>query len=238
MLYLIGLGLWDEGELGNRAIEIAKRCAVYAELYTSAWHGSVKKLEEMIGKPVQVLKRADLEEDVQVLLNTTKETDVAIFVPGDPLAATTHIDLLIEAKKHKIPVRVIHNASVFSAVAEAGLQLYKFGRAATVPYTKQLAAVRDAVATNKAAGLHTLLLLDIDSILGPMTVKAAVEMLLTAKIVSKATRLVAAACLGSPQTDIVYDTADALTKKTMKTPAVLVIPDKLHFREKEALELL
>lgn len=237
MLYIIGLGLWDEHDVSQTALEIAKKCAVYAELYTSEWHGSIEKLGKLIGKPVHLLNRSGLEEDLQALLNTAKQTDVALFVPGDPLAATTHVDVLIEAKKQKIPVRVIHNASIFSAIAETGLQLYKFGRAATVPYTKQLAAVRDAVTSNRTAGLHTLLLLDIDPT-GPMTVATAVELLLDAKILTQQEKIIAAAALGSKNTNIIYYTATALSGKDMSTPAVLVVPGKLHFREKEALELL
>ncbi len=238
MLYLIGLGLWDETDLSVRAIEIAKNCAVYAELYTSAWKGSVKKLEELVGKKVRVLGRSDLEEHLQTLLNTAKETDVALFMPGDPLAATTHIDVWIEAKKQGIPVQVIHNASIFSAVAETGLQLYKFGRAATVPFTKQLAAVKDAVKTNRAEGLHTMLLLDIDPAKGPMTVSTAIGLLVEGKVLTQHEKIIAAAALGSENVKIAYDSADALSKKHMPVPAVLIVLGKLHFREEEALELL
>lgn len=238
MLYIIGLGLWDEADVSTRALEIAKKCAVYVELYTSQWHGSVKKLQEMLGKPVRILQRSDLEENAHVLLNTAKQTDVAVFVPGDPLAATTHVDLVIEAKKQNIPVRIIHNASIFSAVAETGLQLYKFGRAATVPWTKQLSAVRDAIETNKAAGLHTLLLLDIDPVKGPMPAATAAKLLLDAKIIKEREKIIAAAALGSDSAQIIYDTAAVLSTKTIATPAVLVIPGKLHFREVEALALV
>jgi diphthine synthase len=238
MLYLIGLGLWDESDLSARAIEIAKNCTLYAELYTSAWQGSIEKLEEIVGKRVQILGRSDLEEDLQKLLNTAKETDVALFVPGDPLAATTHVDVLIEARKQDIPVRVIHNASIFSAVAETGLQLYKFGRAVTVPYTKQLSAVRDTVVSNRAAGLHTMLLLDIDPVKGPMTVDTAVKLLLDSKILASHEKIVAAAALGSEDAQILYDTAIALSQKKTGVPAVLIVLGNLHFREKETLELL
>ncbi|MBU5558049.1 MAG: diphthine synthase [Candidatus Aenigmatarchaeota archaeon] len=238
MLYLLGLGLWDETDVSVRALDIAKKCAVYAELYTSQWHGSLEKLQKMIGKPIKLLSRSDLEENLQALLNTAKQTDVAIFFSGDPLAATTHVDLLIEAKKQKIPVYVVHNASIFSAIAETGLQLYKFGRAATIPYTKQLAAVRDAIETNKAAGLHTLLLLDIDPVAGPMFAGAAIKLLLEAKIIKEREKIVVAAALGSEKSQIVYDTAAALSTKQFLTPAVVIIPGKLHFREKDALELL
>ena len=238
MLYLIGLGLWDEKDISVKALEIAKKCAVYVEFYTSQWHGSIEKLEKMIGKKVQVLQREDLEDHLQAILNTAKQAEVAVFVSGDPLAATTHVDLLIEAKKQKIPVRVIHAASIFSAVAETGLQLYKFGRSATVAFTKQLAVVQDAIESNMEAGLHTMLLLDIDPVKGPMPTGEAVKILLEASIIREHEKLIAAGALGSEHSEIAYDTALVLSTKKIATPAVLIIPGRLHFREKEALELL
>lgn len=236
MLYLIGLGLWDEKDISLKALEVAKKCACYAEIYTSTWKGSLEGLGKLVGKHVWQLNRPDLEENLQTLLNTAKESDVAVFVPGDPLSATTHIDLLIEARKQKIDVKIIHNASIFSAIAETGLQLYKFGRTATVPYTKQIGAVRDALLANKELGLHTLLLLDIDPIAGQMPANEAVKLLMETGLIEKYDRLVAVAQLGSESPQITYATAVDLSKKNIGSPSVLVFPGKLHFREKEALE--
>ena len=51
MLYLIGLGLWDESDISLRAIDALKKCdEVYLETYTNKWLGSVRHLEEIIGK--------------------------------------------------------------------------------------------------------------------------------------------------------------------------------------------
>jgi hypothetical protein len=83
-------------------------------------------------KPYEEVKK-DLEEEQETFLEKARKNDIALFVPGDPLIATTHIDLVFEAKRRKIPVKIIHNASIFSAIGEAGLQIYKFGKTATVP---------------------------------------------------------------------------------------------------------
>lgn len=239
MLYLIGLGLHDEKDVSQKAIEIAKKCACYCELYTNKWYGSLEELGNMIGKKVQLLQRSDLEENLKQLLNTAKETDVALFVPGDPLVATTHAEVVMQAKKEKIAVEVIHNASIFSAVAESGLQLYKFGRTATIPFTKHLESVKEAVLTNIGMDMHTLLLLDLDSVNDKyMSVSEALGLLMSFDVINEHDKVVAMAKLGSKEPEISYDEAGSLHKKAFPVPAVLIIPGKLHFLEKEYLEML
>ncbi len=237
MLYLIGLGLGDD--ISQRAIEIARKCDCYCELYTNKWLGSLDGLQKAIGKEIKILKRSDLEENLDRFLLSVKNRDVVLFVPGDPLAATTHIDIVIEAKKKEIPIRIFHNASIFSAIGETGLQLYKFGRTATIPFNKQLQAVKDALKTNKKSGLHTLLLLDLDAEFGLyMGTVDALKILLEAKIIKEKDMLVAAGALGTDASKIVYAKAKDLLNIEMPTPSALIIPGKLHFKEKEFLEML
>lgn len=57
-----------------------------------------------------------------ILANADVE-DVALLVAGDPFAATTHTDLILRARKKNIKTRIIHNASIFNAVACCGLQV-------------------------------------------------------------------------------------------------------------------
>ncbi len=142
MLYLIGLG-FNEKDLSLRALEIIKKSKCFLEDYTSIY--PVDKLDFEFKK----VQRPDLEENMQSLLDLAKEKDIAILIPGDPLAATTHVELILEAKKQKIPFEIVHNASIFSSIGETGLQLYKFGRTATIPFTKQLESVKRALEDNK-----------------------------------------------------------------------------------------
>lgn len=236
MLYLIGIGLGNEKSLTLEGLEAAKRCECYFESYTSKYE-SIEGLEKLVGKKIIVLKRGDVEEGSQKLLDSAKRKDVALFVIGDPLAATTHADLVIEAKKQKIPIRIIHNVSIFSAIAECGLQLYKFGRTATIPYTKQVESVKDAIEGNRKFGLHTLMLLDLDAEKNKyMTVKEALEILLERKLISRKEKLIAAHI--SENSQIFYDSTEELMKREINTPSVLVLPGKLHFKEDEFLELL
>ena len=83
---------------------------------------------------------------------------------GDPFAATTHTDLQLRARRRGVAVSVVHNASVMNAVAACGLQLYRFGQAVSICFftsTWRPDSFYERVASNRAAGLHTLCLLDI-----------------------------------------------------------------------------
>jgi len=237
MLYLVGLGLNDEKDLSLKAIEIAKKCDCYCELYTSIWNGSLESLKELVGKEIKLLKRKDLEEEQEVFLEKTKQNDVVLFVPGDPLAATTHIDLVYEAKRSKIPVKIIHNASIFSSIGETGLQIYKFGKTATIPMNGKLENVKSTLKNNKKLGLHTLLLLDIDRENNiDMAVSEAVKMLFKAKLIKDYDEIVVFSKVGE-ESKIYYNIAKDFLNKRIDLPAVLIIPGKLHFREKDFLEL-
>jgi len=238
MLYLIGLGLNDENDLTLKAIETAKKCECFIELYTSVWKGSLENLKEIIRKDIKVLKRKDLEENLEPFIEKAKENDIVLFVPGDPLAATTHIDIVYEAKRKKIPVKIIHNASIFSAIGEVGLQLYKYGKTATIPLSGKLKNVKDAIKRNKRLGLHSLLLLDIDhenKIF--MKVADALNLLLKKKIVKETDQIIAFSNAGG-DSNIYYDSARGLKMKEIRNPAVLIIPGRLHFREKDFLEVI
>jgi len=71
------------------------------------------------------------------IIEEAKKNDIALLVYGSPLVATTHISLILKCKKENIPYKIINSASVVDAIAETGLQLYKFGRTASMPAWKQ-----------------------------------------------------------------------------------------------------
>jgi len=237
MLYLIGLGLGDEKDISLRAVEMAKTCDCYAELYTNKWFGSIEGLGHILGKTVKLLKRQDLEDKLDVFLKEAKNHDVALFVPGDPLAATTHTAVILEARKKKIAVKIIHNASIFSAIAETGLHLYKFGRTSTIPFSGKLESAKESLTTNRKRGLHTLFLLDMDAeVKLYMTAADALKILIKSKMLKPMDTAIAAAGLGTENSQIAWGTAKELLLKDIGTPAVLIVPGKLHFHEKEFLE--
>ena len=180
MLYLISLGLSDEKDMSLKALETAKKCeALYVEFYTNRLETDLEKLEKLIGKKVVQLKREDLEEKSGKLIKEAKTKAVGVFVGGDALAATTHISLVLDAKKENVQVKVIHGSSVFTGIAETGLQLYKFGATTTLAFPQDgyhPTSCYDVIEKNKKIGLHTLVLLDIRERL--MGIKDALGLLL------------------------------------------------------------
>jgi diphthine synthase len=246
MIYLIGLGLHDEKDISLKGVEATRSCdKVYAELYTSPWQGSLDKLGTTLGKKITMLYRPDLEEGSKKILDEAEKSDVALLVSGDPLVATTHSSLIIDARKRGIDVKIIHASSVFSAVAESGLQIYKFGKTATVAYPEKNFFPKtpyDALAKNLEEGLHTLLLLDVKADESRyMSVAEAVSIMLQLEekegkgIFTNNTKIVGIARLGG-DTKIKYALAKDFGKIDLGGPPhVMIVPGKLHFSEEEFL---
>jgi diphthine synthase len=250
MLVLIGLGLFDEKDLTLRGIEEAKKAdKVYIELYTSKWHGNLKKLEKLIRKKVVELKRKDLEEGSSKILEHAKEKNIVIFVPGDPMVATTHASLIQEAKKLGIKTKIIHNASIISAIAETGLHIYKFGPSVTIPFPEKTKgklpeSVYEVIKMNKARGLHTLCLLDIISEEDKfMSANEAMKILLEIEnkrkegVFTESSEIMVFARAGSEDSLIVYGKVKDLIKKDFgSAPVVIIVPGLLHFTEKDFIK--
>ena len=162
---------------------------------------------------------------------------MALLIPGDPLAATTHFALLASAKRTGIDVQVIHASSILTAVAETGLHLYKFGRTTTFCFPQrgfEPKSPYETIRQNRSAGLHTLVLLDVQPDRS-MTVAEALELLLTSMPDLRDVPLVAASRLGSEKQNIAYGTGERLLRERFDVPAALVVPGALHFTEEEAL---
>lgn len=179
-----------------------------------------------------------MEEESERILEEAKTKKVGILIGGDCLTATTHTSLLEDAKRRKIQTKVIHGSSIYTAICETGLFIYKFGKTATIPLNGKLENVKETVKMNKKLGLHTLLLLDLDkeaSIF--LTVKDALKMLLKEKIIKETDELIAFSKAGE-ESKICYDTVKGLTMREIPLPAVLIIPGKLHFKEKDFLEVV
>lgn len=242
MISLVSLGLRSHLDLSLRGLEWCRSAdRVYLEGYTDALDTTLEELGELVGRPVKPLTRKALEEDSHTLLEEARGQDVAILVGGDALSATTHISLLVDARRMGIPVRVSHGSSIFTAVAETGLSLYKFGKAVTVPLPEKggLETVLGTIEGNREQGLHTLLLLDLDVEAGRhLSAGEAAGMLVKAGL-EEDNLMVAAARLGSPDRAIVAGTAGTIAKTHLgDLPHILVAPGPLHFMEAEALQVL
>src|SRR6059036_2386173 len=97
-LVFIGLGLDDERGITLRGLDEARSAdVVFAELYTSALPGaSLEAVEKLIDRKIRRLTRPEVE-DGKVLLAAAAKGAVAFLVPGDPMTATTHVDLRLRA---------------------------------------------------------------------------------------------------------------------------------------------
>ena len=165
-LVFVGLGLNDEKGISLNGLEEAKAADnVFLELYTSLLPDfSLKNLEALVGKKIQIISRRNLEEENgKTILDAADTGKAAFLVPGDPFIATTHVTLRIEAAKRKIQTRVVHGASIISAIiGVSGLHNYKFGKTVTIPFRENFSETPyNVIAQNKQLGLHTLCLLDL-----------------------------------------------------------------------------
>ena len=121
-LSFIGLGLYNEKSISLQGLEIAKKSdIVLAELYTSYLPElSLGNLSDLLNKDVKILKRADLEENSkEKILKLALKKNVSLFVPGDPMVATTHVSLRLVAEKMGIRTKVINSSSIISAISGA-----------------------------------------------------------------------------------------------------------------------
>ncbi len=250
-LLLIGTGISDERGISLAGLEALRACnKIYAERYTNLTpEGTLARLETLCGKKITLLSRESVEGEKE-LLEAAKSETVALVVAGDPMIATTHVSLLLSAKKRGIQTEVIHASSVLSAaIGESGLQAYKFGKMVTLAYWRdnyKPMSAYDVIAENLSRGLHTLLLLDIDEKLGPMKPSAAADVLLKMenegkkKIFTPETKLVLLKGIGWQEQVKKYCHISELSAYDEKQgPAVIIVPSAtLHFVELEALEAL
>mgnify|MGYP000000134749 FL=1 len=169
VLYLIGLGLADEQDITLKGLEAVRSCSkVYLESYTSILHvdDAVARMEALYGRPITLAHRETVELEADDILTAASTGHVAFLVVGDPLSATTHSDLIIRARTFRtpVPVRIIHNASITTALGSSGLAGYNFGQTVSIPFWTEDWKPDSwlfRIGENSHIGLHTLCLSDI-----------------------------------------------------------------------------
>jgi diphthine synthase len=248
-LTLVGLGISDEKGISLSGLEALKACdKIFAESYTNLLpEGTLPRLEKLVGKKIELLNRTAVEEE-KIILQAASFHSVALVVPGDPMIATTHISLILAAKKEGIATEISHASSILSAaIGESGLQAYKFGKTVTLAYWRENykpMAAYDVIAENLSRGLHTLLLLDIDEKLGAMKPDEAAKLLLEMekqgkkKILLPETKIILLQAIGRKNQRAAFLPLPSLAMEipfAHQGPAVLIIPAKLHFLEEEFL---
>lgn len=167
------------------------------------------------------------------------------------MISTTHLDLRLRALEMGIATRVVHSSNIASAVSGiTGLQNYKFGRSATVPFPhlsrgKRLisTAPYDVIKDNLVRGLHTLLYLDIQND-RYMSVNEAIDLLLEIADCKNDAEFpshlaVGIARAGSADMEVKADRLLDLMNHDFGPPLhTIVIPGRLHFMEAKALRML
>ncbi|RLI77614.1 diphthine synthase [Archaeoglobales archaeon] len=241
MLTFVGLGLWDEKDVSIKGYEAVKRAdEVYVEFYTSKLLGTdIDKISKFFGRKVWVLERKDLEEESFRLIDKALNKNIVILIPGDPMIATTHSALRLEAEKKGVKTAIIHGASIVSAVCGlTGLHNYRFGRSATISYPykgKVSKAPMDIIKKNRSIDAHTLLYLDLHP--KPMSINEALEILLKIEDVEDK-YAVGIARAGSNNPFVKCDRIGELLKVDFGEPlhVLVVLAKSLHFMEFECLK--
>ena len=247
-LVFVGLGLHNEKGITLQGLEDTKNANhVFIELYTNILpHFSKKRFEAMANNQVRIVSRRCLEEENgAVILKAAEKGKTVFLVPGDPLIATTHVTLRLEAKKRGIKTRVVHGASVISAIIGlSGLHNYKFGKTVTIPFPDNFSETPyNVIAQNKKRGLHTLCLLDLKvdekrflSINEALRLLLGIEQKRKKGIATLNTVVIGVARAGSNTSTLKADYIKELAKYDFgNPPQSLIFPGELHFMETEVL---
>ena len=241
-LYIIGIGLSDEKDISVKGLEIVKQSEIiYLENYTSLLQCSTQDLAKFYDKEIILADRITTEQGDYKIIEEAKTQDVAFLVIGDPFSATTHTELMKQAKENNVKVKVINNASILTAIGVTGLQLYKFGKVTSIPFDNpNLETPYNILKENK--NMHTLFLLDIQP---PrfMTVPQAIKILESIEerkqenLISEDTLVIGCARLGTENPIIKSGKLKDIKQFDFgKPPHCLIIPGKMHFSEEEMVE--
>ncbi len=247
-LVFVGLGLNDEKGISLQGIEEIKTADhVFLELYTNFLPDfSIQRFKGIINKQVHIVTRYDLEEkNGTLILKAAEESKTVFLVPGDPFIATTHMAIRVEAERRGVKTRIVHGASVLSAIIGlSGLHNYKFGKTVTVPFPENYSETPyNVIAQNKKLGLHTLCLLDIKveekrflSINGALKFLMNIEQKRKNGIIKEDAIAVGVARAGSNTPILKADFIRDLREYDFGVPPhSLIFPGELHFMEAEAL---
>ena len=247
-LFLVGTGL-SEGDMTERAVEACISAGeLFIDPYTSVVHPkTINRISKLAGKDPTALSRSDMEEKANVLVAKAKTKDIAILVGGDPLIATTHKILFIEARRQGVRFYPIHSTSIFSvAIGESGLDFYRFGKTFTIPKWSdhyKPVSFYETLKANMGINAHSVVLLDFDQQTSTsMEISEALQELEAAEekyregIITQDMKLFIMSNLCAEGEVKKYITlADAKKTEFAKAPALLIIPAKLKDIENEAV---
>jgi diphthine synthase len=270
MLYLVGTGVNEYNSMSLDSISVLQKSDfVFIERFTgylsdvfidhiysflSPFPNVGKKNPEL-----QVVNRWFIE-DGRDILQKAKDNDVSIIIYGDPLIATTYVELLVRAKKQSVNYRIIHASSGISTLmGESGLHPYKFGKMVTM-MTDPMSSITvyNTIYENLCRGLHTLILTeyryddkennrsakinDASFFLPPIKV---IELLLDRESefkllnLSEDSFIIVASKVGTNQSQIKSGKIKSFLKSEFeKGHTSIIIPGSLHFTEEDSIRSL
>jgi len=249
-LSLIGMGIVNERSIPLLGLDRLKEAnLIFAELFTSILEeGSLERLSQLAGKEIRLLDREDVEETEMVLGAFENADRICFLTAGDPLSATTHQEMRLDAEKRGVEVEIINAASIFTAAPGiSGLQQYKFGRTTALAFPEEgffPTSPLDVIESNLERGLHSLVLLDIQAHRDRYMSAPEGAALLLRMVEKKGgspigpeTMMVAVARAGHHDRKLVYSSLGKLSNMSLGPPPhCLIIPGKLHFLEEEVLD--
>ncbi|HIF05114.1 MAG TPA: diphthine synthase [Candidatus Poseidoniales archaeon] len=249
-LWLIGLGPGDLDWMTVAARDAARTSDHrFLEGYTALLPPvELERMESFLG-PWSRRMRSAVEDPMEILA-LASHSKVALLIVGDPLQATTHVDLQLRCEEQGVACHVLHGVSITTIVTgAAGLQSYRFGRQSTFayPYGDYLpTSPLKIILANRERDLHTLALLDLDPTgMGegeqqPMTPAVTIDVLrrmaAELEVDVEDWNLLLCSDMGTADARIILGTASDIARVEGGRIHCLLIPAKLHDVEREALE--
>lgn len=166
MIHILGMGLRGVDSVTLGEMRILSRCEkIYFETYTSVSpEGAASEISSITSKHIFLLGREDVENPA-ALLREAAGHDICIIITGDPLSATTHNQLRMDAVAAGVAVNVVENASILTTLpGKVGLLPYRMGPPVSLPFLAENFSPRsvlDKLARNRNMGFHTMILLDL-----------------------------------------------------------------------------
>ena len=222
---------------------------IYLENYTVNLPYKIEELEKSINKnlfpiPYSLIPLSRQTVESEQIIQEAKNKNIALLIYGDPLSATTHIQLILAAKKQNIPYKIFHNASILTTVSETGLSLYKFGKTTSMPnwteHTNEPKSFADVIKQNQSINAHTLILTDIG-----LEIQDAINQLNQSIELNQ--KIIVLEKAGSKNQKIFYNTPQNLanrhpdtpnTEYRIEMPFCLIVPSDLNHIEEKYLNTI
>ena len=246
MLIFAGLGINEWKTITIELIDILKNSdKVYLEKYTSPIN--ITKEYKTKYKIIEVNR--DFIETGTTILNEAKNKNIILLSYGDPMIATTHMDLRLRAEELGIKTKILHNSSIASVLpGETGLHSYKFGKTVSLMREHKLAplSVYYSIHNNLVSKLHSIVLLEFNNekneYLDP---KKAIQLLKNTEkeqkrnVLTNKSIIIIASRLGTKNQSLkAGQIKELINEKYKEPPHSIIIPGELHFTEEDALKTI